>query len=1123
MSVVASLTSSLRIAIRDRISLQTATIGFVALACVMLIGLDLVRTWSARSDAIARGKETTANLARSIAQHAEDTVRTTDGILIGLVERLEVDGRDPQALERLRRLFDAQLTGLPQIKTLAFLDENGDLLVNSRPLAQTTNFADRDYFQYHRSHQDRGPHLGAPIQSKSIGDWIIPVSRRINHPDGSFAGVMLATIDPAYFQNFYDSFGIGHEGSILLASSDGVLLVRRPFEAANVGRSLLSGTIFHDYLPRAPIGSAEMRSLTDGVVRLNSYRRTDTYPLVISVALATDEVLAEWRVTAWHDLITASVLAIIIAGLGLRLIRQIRRSANAERMAAEVAASYRLLADTSTDMIFRLDLTFTRRYVSPACQEILGFAPEQLVGSRPINQIHPDDADRVTETYRGMAAGLDRATLTNRIRHRDGHWVWVEVKLKLIRDPQTNAPFEIFGTMRDITKWMEALEALRDSEARRVREAKILEATLENMTQGITMIDAERNVQVCNNRAIELLGLPAELVRGQPKFDEVLRWQWEAGEFGKKEGAFETWLQSFASSGGISDQPQSYERQRPNGVFLEIRSVPLKGGGVVRTYTDITARKTSEGLLAAAKDAAEAANRSKSEFLASMSHEIRTPMNGVIGMIGLLLGTRLDDKQHTYAKTARDCAESLLSIVNDILDVSKLEAGKIALESVDFRLDALVQSVSSLLMPRAREKGLEFSVEIAPEAGGNFTGDPTRIRQILLNLAGNAVKFTDKGGVRMLVSAPCQAGGLYVLSFEVIDTGIGISEQARSRLFQKFSQADSSITRRFGGSGLGLAICKQLVDLMGGTIGVSSTPGVGSRFRFEIPLQLTASGATDIAASAASAPRHDLEKPSHLRVLLAEDNEINQQIAVALLSDAGHQVDVAKNGIEALQAAQRAQYDIVLMDIQMPEMDGVQAATRIRALAPPAGEVPIIALTAHAMASARDMCLAAGMDDYISKPFDAAELVEKVQAMAAMRRAPGARAAERSAEIGAIGDAPPAEILDPANLKMLGSSMHPDDLAAFLQRTTANLAQRLARIVELMEASRLADAAREAHDIVGIAGNVGARHLSGLAARLESLCKAGNEAQGRSVVDEIKIVSTATFVALRNYSRAEAA
>ena len=1123
MSFAAGLTSRLRIAIRDRISLQTATIGFVALACLVLIGLDLVRTWSARSDAIARGKETTANLARSIAQHAEDAVRTTDGILIGLVERLEVDGRDPQALERLRRLFDAQLAGLPQIKTLAFLDENGDLLVNSRPVAQAINFADRDYFQYHRSHPDRGPHLGAPIQSKGSGDWLIPVSRRINHPDGSFAGVMLATIDPAYFQNFYDSFSIGQRGSILLASSDGVLLVRRPFEAANVGRSILSGAIFHDYLPRAPIGSAEMRSSTDGVVRLNSYRRTDTYPLVISVALATDDVLAPWRSSAWHDLIGTSILTIIIGGLGYLLSRQIGHSTRAEQAAADAATSYRLLADSSTDMIFRLDLTFTRCYVSPACQEILGFAPEQLVGSRPINQIHPDDADRVTETYRSMTAGLDRATLTNRIRHRDGYWVWVEVKLKLIRDPQTNAPFEIFGTMRDITKRMEALEALRESEARRVREAKILEATLENMTQGITLIDAERNVQVCNNRAIELLGLPAELVRGQPKFDEILRWQWEAGEFGRKDGAFETWLQSFVPLGGISDQPQSYERQRPNGVFLEIRSVPLKGGGVVRTYTDITARKTSEGLLAAAKDAAEAANRSKSEFLASMSHEIRTPMNGVIGMIGLLLGTRLDDKQHSYAKTARDCAESLLSIVNDILDVSKLEAGKIALESVEFRLDALVQSVSSLLMPRAREKGLEFSVEIAPEAGGSFTGDPTRLRQILLNLAGNAVKFTDKGDVHVLVSTPCKAGDLHVVSFEVIDTGIGISEEARSRLFQKFSQADSSITRRFGGSGLGLAICKQLVDLMGGTIGVSSAPGVGSRFWFEIPLQLSTSGSTDIATRTASAPQHKLEKPSHLRVLLAEDNEVNQQIAVALLSDAGHRVDVAKNGVEALQAAQRAQYDIVLMDIQMPEMDGVQAAARIRALAPPAGEVPIIALTAHAMASAREMCLAAGMDDYISKPFDAAELIEKVQAMAAMRRTPGARAAERPAETGSIRDAPPAEVLDPANLKMLGSIMHPDELAAFLQRTTENLAQRLARIVELMGASRLADAAREAHDIVGVAGNVGARHLSGLAARLESLCKTGNEAQCRSIVDEIKIASAATFVALQNYSRAEAA
>jgi PAS domain S-box-containing protein len=1121
---MAGLASRLRDAVRGRIPLQAATIGFVALACVMVVGLDLLHTWTARSDAIAYGEETTANLARSIAQHAEDTIRTTDGVLIGLVEHLETDGRGDPAMDRLRRLFEVQVSSLPQLKGLAFLDEKGDPLVSSLPMLRKINLADRDYFQFHQSHSDRGPHLGAPIRSKIDDVWIIPVSRRIDHRDGSFAGVMVAAVDTQYFQKFYDSFSIGQQGSILLASSDGTLLVRRPFNEATVGRSLLNGAIFHDHLPKAPIGSAEMRSSTDGVVRLNSYRQTDGYPLVVAVALATDEVLVGWRVDAWHDLIGTSVLAIIIGSLGLRLTRQIGRGARAERAAADVAASYRLLADSSTDMIFRLDLAFTRRYVSPACQEILGFAPEQLVGTKPVNQIHPDDADRVAETYRSMAAGLDRAVLTNRIHHRDGRWIWVEVKLKLIRELQSGAPFEIFGTMRDITKRMEALEALRESETQRAREAKVLEATLENMTQGIMMIDAERNVRVCNHRAIELLGLPEELVRREPRFDEILRWQWEAGEFGKKDGNFTAWLESIASSMDISGSPQSYERQRPNGTFLEVRSVPLSTGGAVLTYTDITARRTSETLLAAAKDAAEAANRSKSEFLASMSHEIRTPMNGVMGMIGLLLGTQLDNKQHGYAKATRDCAESLLGIVNDILDVSKLEAGKIALESVDFRVDAVVESASSLLMPRAREKGLEFSVEIAPEVGGSFTGDPTRLRQILLNLTANALKFTERGGVQVLVSAPRHAGDLHVVRFEVTDTGIGISEEARSRLFQKFSQADSSITRRFGGSGLGLAICKQLVDLMGGSIGVSSEPGIGSRFWFEIPLQPAASRAADAAPDAAPMPQHKVERATRgLRILLAEDNRINQQIATAILSNAGHQVDVAENGIEALEAMQRADYDVVLMDMQMPEMDGLQAAARIRALPSHAARVPILALTAHAMASARDECLAAGMDDYVSKPFDAAALVERVQALAARHRPSGASIVEQPAKAGPAGDAPSAEVLDPSNLKTLRSIMGGDEFALLLRRTTESLAQRVARAVDLMSESRLADAAREAHDITGIAGNVGARQLSGLAARLESLCKAGDEAQGCSVVDEMKMVSTATFGALRGYSRTNAA
>jgi PAS domain S-box-containing protein len=513
------------------------------------------------------------------------------------------------------------------------------------------------------------------------------------------------------------------------------------------------------------------------------------------------------------------------------------------------------------------------------------------------------------------------------------------------------------------------------------KQTEIIRTTLESTADGILVVDFSGRVLAYNRKYVEMIQVPESVLlsRDHGRILAVAREHWKNAEH----------VMAAIERGNLErDAPMEHILEFTEGQSYEVHSEPLRVSGTsvgrVWGFRDVTERRQNELELRRAKDAAEAANRAKSGFLANMSHEIRTPMNGILGMTELTLETELTDEQREMLSNVKMCADGLLTVINDILDFSKIEAGRLQLECVTFDLGEHLEEIMKMFAVAAHQKGLRLNLHVAQNVPHTIVGDPTRLRQILTNLVGNGLKFTERGSLALSVETVSRDAQSAVLRFAVHDTGIGIPPEKHKSIFEAFEQADGSTVRRFGGTGLGLTISARLVELMFGRIWVESEPGQGSTFYFTAHMGVVPEPVGDsLPARAAREGAHEVrvECTSH-RILVVEDNPVNQIVAVRLLEKLGHTVAVAGNGLEALETLDRGAFDLVFMDVRMPVMDGFETSRAIRQKESRTGNhLPIIALTAHALKGDEERCREAGMDAYVSKPIRVEALLQAMQSV----------------------------------------------------------------------------------------------------------------------------------------------
>jgi two-component system, sensor histidine kinase and response regulator len=722
-----------------------------------------------------------------------------------------------------------------------------------------------------------------------------------------------------------------------------------------------------------------------------------------------------------------------------------------------------VVVESSGPMIWIAKQSQQITYANRAALDLLGYTAGELL-ARTIDVV---DARYTSQTLAPIKGELLRTgkpvNFRTRYRRADGELLNVDATVSLAH----SGDGEIYiVSFKDITEQKQAGLEVRKQQA-------MLAALFDSIPDNIVYKDIHGAYLGCNEAFERLAGRPAGDVIGRTAADFFGPETARSIEARDRE-VVET-LQRKSSEEWVT---------YPDGThaLLDILRSPLRDTagnmlGILAVGRNITRRKHHEEEVRRAKELAEEATRAKTDFLANMSHEIRTPMNAIIGMSHLALKTELTPKQRDYIGKVQSSGQHLLGIINDILDFSKVEAGKLEIEQADFEIAKLLDNVSDLIADKAAAKSLRLAFDVAADVPRRLVGDPLRLGQVLINYASNAVKYTERGDVVVRVRVHQREGAKALLRFEVSDTGIGLSDEDCERLFQSFHQADSSTTRRYGGTGLGLAISKKLAVLMGGDVGVRSRVGHGSTFWFtahvgvnELPADFDATQPAALCLEA-----RDIGAIRGARILLVEDNEINQHVASEILRDAGFEVDIAENGLVGVAMTQRTRYDLVLMDMQMPVMDGLTATRELRKTLAPA-DLRIVAMTANAMDRDRQACLSAGMDDFVPKPIDPPELWRVLMRWIP----PRASAAPQSIE-----SIPGLDTAAGMHRMMGKRKLYLQMLRRFAdgQHDTPERLRQALAIDDWETAERLA------HSTKGVAATIGATQVPQHAAALESLLR----------------------------------
>ena len=1224
-----------------------STQWLVLLAMLLLLGGFLAWTLSSEYNSVeTRERQNLTNSAKVIHDNLGRQLFAINKALVSVrddLEHLKSEGNGLATANRNLRAFTDAMTG---VRTMNIIDAQGTVIASNRAELLGDSFAQRDYFIAAQQAQNTDTLIVSPPFKTVLGAWAINLARIIPGPDGMFAGAVTATLDPDEFNILLDSVRYAPDMWTALAHSSG-----KRFLVASDGEARFGvDPTQQDSFFTRHTESGQSTSVLEGTVSSTGERRLMAMhtinpvdllmdnSLVAAVGRDVNAIYAEWRARA----LSLGGLFLLLAGVaivGLYAVQQRQRKAariqadareELVRTLSEIEARWRIVLEATNQGVWDWNVQTGEVYFSPLWKSMLGYHTDELGQnvSDWESLLHPDDR---IQTRLDLARHLEGKTSlyenTQRMRCKDGTYKWILARGQITERDKNNRPLRVIGTHTDITEQREQRNRLNRIAAnipgviyeylRRPDGSSAFPYASVGMTDifGIVpeQVKDDANPVIAHIHPEDIASVMAGI---EVSARDLTIWQAESRVIHPDKGVI--WVSGRA-------MPQALD------------------GGAVRWHGhlhDVTHAKLQEIELRNAKEAAESASRAKSAFVANMSHEIRTPMNAVLGLLQLLEHTDLTERQREYTQKARGAAESLLAILKDILDFSKVEAGKMVFDSAPFRLDETLRNLGVVLSSTLKNKEVEVLFDLDPELPRVLMGDGPRLQQVLLNLAGNAIKFTQSGEIvvalRLIEATPTHAR----IEFSVRDTGIGIPADVLPRLFSSFEQADVSTTRRFGGTGLGLPISQRLVRLMGGELILESTLGEGThchftldfernpqtiadenneagkstpalpqalrvlivddnatareaiasmatRFGWQIEavdsataaleqlrvandagcrfdvvlmdwvmpgmdgweavqhiranypdiscpaiLMITAHGQALLSERLASAPDlldGFLVKPVTpsmlfdavanatrgtssgtdllgesttrlanrllgLRLLVVEDNLLNQQVAQELLSQAGAYVQVANNGQEGIDIFRKTQppFDLVLMDIQMPVMDGYEAT---RVLREEMGvTLPIVAMTANAMDSDRVACLQAGMNDHVGKPIDLTELINTI-----LHHCPGTHV--DSTEPAAQGDA----IQSPDRTSHLPESPEGFDLAAALLRIDGNrtlfasLVRRftldqhdiMARTKRALQQGDPAGATLELHTLKGLAATLGATTLSKVASEMEAKVKAG--------------------------------